>query len=238
MEKRTPRRGDITLGEAHGLEVAVTTACGETFAGKLLNLTMEDAAASFPRDAGPALPVGPLTTLILTSSWLHTPIRVNASVTSRVENGALRNYRYRFKFDSEEVKERVSREVERMRNQRTANRVKPPPAERVAIKLRLPARESSESFETTGYLKDISTGGVGVLVNSRTESVFAATDLIEISFQLPPSSKTVQLTGWIRHRQLQGRRVSYGLEFDTERSENFALQLDEIAKYIALCKRQ
>lgn len=246
MENFESGQGGATSPEVHGFEVAVVTADGETFAGTLVDLHTEDAEASFPRDAGPVLPIGLATTLSFTAPWMRAPIQVDAKVISRVESGASRIYRYRLKFDSDELKRRLSREASRVYNQRTANRVAPAPGESVAVALKLPAADRSLELPTnatadvsvTGRLKDISTGGVGVFLGRKAENVLADTELVEISFELPPSSEPLTLMGWIRHRRLKGNRMSYGIEFDTELSKNFAPQLDRIIHYIVRHQEQ
>lgn len=225
-------------GEVHGLEVAAMTGDGDTTVGKLVDLTLEGAAVSFPRYDEPALPVGSRCTLIFTAPWLQTPLQVGASATSRADSGELRNYRYQFEFESEEQRRRLSREAERVRDQRTASRVEPSSAEPVVVRVKLTGQQPSTSgpqaddFEVTGNLRDISTGGAAVLVERAAEIVLATTDLVDVSFQLPQGSKTLQLRGWIRHRALRDELMSYGLEFDTH-AEDFGQQLDEIVRYIA-----
>jgi hypothetical protein len=66
----------------------------------------------------------------------------------------------------------------------------------------------------------------------------ATTDVIDVSFQLPHGSRLLHLRGWIRHRELQGDHMSYGLEFDRAHAEDFAQQLDEIVRYIAQRRRE
>lgn len=226
--------------EVHGLEVTVTTAAGEAFAGTLVELSTEDTEASFPRDSAPALPIGSMATLIFDAPWLREPIEVDAQVLLRVEAGAMRIYRYRLQFESDELKKRLAREASRVQNQRTANRVKPAPGESVAVALNLPATngasestaDATDDISVTGDLKDISTGGIGVLLDLKAESVFVATELVEICFAVPPSCEPLTLLGWIRHRRPEGNHISYGIEFAAELSDNFTPQLDQIIQYI------
>ncbi len=226
--------------EVHGLEVTVTTATGDAFLGTLVELSAEDTEASFPRDSAPALPIGSTATLTFNAPWLLAPIEVSAQVLLRVEAGAMRRYRYRLKFESDELRKRLAREASRVQNQRTANRVKPAPGESIAVALDLPAANGSSESTTdethdvsvTGYLKDISTGGIGVVLDPKAENVFAATELVETCFAVPPSCEPLTLLGWIRHRRPDGDRVCYGIEFDTELSDNFTSQLDQIIQYI------
>lgn len=246
MQNFESGQGGAVAPGVHGFEVAVTTANGETFAGTLVNLHTEDAEASFPRENSPALPLGVTTTLNFMAPWLRTPIEVAANVISRVESGTSRIYRYRLKFDSDELQRRLAREASRVRNQRTANRVKPASGASVAVTIKLPAAkgasespaEASGDFSATGRLKDISTGGVGVFLSRKAESVLAETELVETSFELPPSGELFTLMGRIRHRRLKGNRMSYGIEFDAELSENFTPQLDRIIQYIVRCQEQ
>ena len=106
--------------------------------------------------------------------------------------------------------------------------LKLPPADR---SLELPADVTGD-FSATGRLKDISTGGIGIFLSRKAEHVLAATELVEMSFELPPTNEPMTLMGWIRHRRLKGNRMSYGIEFDAELSDNFAPQLDQIIQYI------
>ncbi len=231
-------------GEVHGLEVAAMTADGDTTLGTLIDLTAEGAAVSFPRYADAALPVGSRSTLIFTAPWLRTPLQVAASAISRADSGELRRYHYQLHFESEEQRRRFSREAERVRNQRMASRVRPSATEPVVVQVELTGEHRSPSgarvadVELRGSLKDISVGGAAVLIDSGAETAFATTDVIDVSFQLPHGSRPLHLRGWIRHRELQGDLMSYGLEFDSAHAEDFAQQLDEIVRYIARRRRE
>lgn len=228
-------------GEVHGLEVAAMTADGNTALGKLIDLTVESAAVSFPRYADAALPVGSRSTLIFTAPWLQTPLQVGASATSRADSGELRKYYYQLHFESEEQRRRLSREAGRVRDQRMASRVRPSATEPVVVRVELTGEHQSSSdnaVELKGSLKNISVGGAAVLIDREAEAALATTDVIDVSFQLPQGSKLLRLRGWIRHRELQDDLMSYGLEFDRTHAEDFAEQLDEIVRYIAQRRRE
>ena len=79
---------------------------------------------------------------------------------------------------------------------------------------------------------------MGIFLSCTAESVLAETELVETSFELPPSGELFTLMGRIRHRRLKGNRMSYGIEFDAELSENFTPQLDRIIQYIVRCQEQ
>lgn len=230
-------------GEVHGLEVAAITADGDTALGELVDLTSDGAAISFPRYANTMLPVGTRSTLIFTAPWLKRPLQVEASATSRADSGELRNYHYQLHFESEEQKRRFSREAERVRNQRMASRVRPSAEEPVVVRVKLISQRSlpsdtQDDFEVTGNLKNISVGGAALTVERSAETTLATTDVVDISFQLPQGSMPLHLRGWVRHRELQGDLMSYGLEFDRTYAEDFAQQLDEIIRYIARRRRE
>jgi hypothetical protein len=231
-------------GEVHGLEVAAMTADGNTALGKLIDLTIESAAVSFPRYADAALPVGPRSTLIFTAPWLQTPLQVGAIATSRADSGELRKYHYQLHFESEEQKRRLSREAGRVRDQRMASRVRPLATEPVVVRVELTGEHGlssdtqADAVELEGSLKNISVGGAAVLIDREAETALATTDVIDISFQLLQGSKPLHLRGWIRHRELQDDLMSYGLEFDRTHAEDFAGQLDEIVRYIARRRRE
>jgi hypothetical protein len=174
---------------------------------------------------------------------LQTPLQVGACATSRADSGELRNYHYQLNFESEEQKRRLSREAERVRDQRMASRVKPSTAEPVAVRVELATHKedqpvAQDGFEVIGNLKNISAGGAAVLVERNAETVLATTDVVNVSFELPQGSRPLRLRGWIRHRELQDNLMSYGLEFDRAPIGDFTQQLDEIVRYIARRRRE
>lgn len=237
------KRYRVTPDEAYTLAVTVKTADGETFAGELLDIAIDGAGTRFPRDVGPTLAVGQTATLTFTSVRLRKPIQVHAKVRSRVELGAFRSYRYGFEFNEwEELERRLSGEIHELFNQRVSYRVEPDPVQPMEAVLKLthasqllvrdaPADEAGE-FEAVGQIKDISAIGIAIIIDREVEVTLASTDLVDVSFRLPKSDKTVQLVSWIRNRELQGDNVCYGLEFDPDQSEYFTGQQNEIVKYI------
>ena len=48
----------------------------------------------------------------------------------------------------------------------------------------------------------------------------------------------VEFRAWVRSRRLEDEDVHYGLEFDSERSEDFGRQQDEIIEYVMVCQRE
>jgi c-di-GMP-binding flagellar brake protein YcgR len=243
MDVEGRKRYRVTPDEAHTLAITVKTAEGETFTGELLDITIDGAGTRFPRDIGPTLAVGQPATLTFTSLRLRKPIQVNAKVRSRVELGAFRSYRYGFEFSEwQELQRRLSGEIHELFNQRMSYRVEPDPAQPIEaiVKLtqadRLAVHDAPpkvpEEFKAVASVKDISAIGTAILIDREAEVTLAATDVVEVSFQLPISDKTVELVSWIRNRQLQDESVCYGLEFDADRSEYFERQQNEIIKYI------
>ncbi len=243
MDLEGRKRYRVTLDQAHTLNVTVKTADGESFAGELLDITIDGAGTRFPRDVGPTLAVGQPATLTFTSARLRKPIQVYAKVRSRVELGAFRSYRYGFEFNQwEELQRRLSGEIHELFNQRVSYRVEPNPAEPVKAVLKLAQEQYPSSsdaappeaatFETAGIVKDLSLIGLAILVDREAEVTLAATDLVDVSFRLPMSQNKLQLVSWIRNRQLQDDHVCYGLEFDPDRSNHFKTQQDEIMKYV------
>lgn len=234
MELEGRKRYRVTPADEHSLSVTVKTVDGQSYAGELLDLTIEGAGTRFLRDAGPTLAVGQAATLTFTSARLHKPIRVPAKVRSRAELGAFRSYRYGFEFDDfEALSRRLSREISQLFNQRTLYRVTPDPAAPVHALIRLPEKPIAQgAFEAAGTVRDICGVGLAIVVNRDVETALAATDFVEICLQLPPRDNLLQLASWIRHRELLDEGVCYGLEFDTNRSNAFQQQQNEILRYV------
>ncbi|MFQ5937620.1 MAG: PilZ domain-containing protein [Acidiferrobacterales bacterium] len=228
----------VTPDQPHSLDITVETADGETFPAELLDLTVEGAGTRFRREAGPTLAIGQGARLTFKSARFRRPIHVHAKVRSRVELGAFRSYRYGFEFDErDELQRQLSGEIHRLFNQRLAYRVEPDPADPVDAEITLdlgdpPLLSASDDFRAHGRVRDLCASGTAILVDRSVETTLAATDLVAVSFQLPTSGVELQFSAWIRHRELQGERVCYGLEFDADRSQRFNTQQGEIMKYV------
>ena len=227
----------VTPDQQQSLDVTVQTADGRIFSAELLDITVEGAGTRFRRDAGPTLALGQAATLTFTSARLRQPIQVHAKVRSRAELGAFRSYRYGFEFDErDELQRQLSGEIFSLFNQRLSYRVEPDPAEPIEMWIRLPEQDSATPHSASesmalGRVKDICGVGAALLLDREVDAIFAATDLVEVSFALSDKGARLHLAAWIRHRELQDEYVCYGLEFDSVRSQQFTQTQKEILGY-------
>ena len=97
--------------------------------------------------------------------------------------------------------------------------------------LELAAPGSTAETMARGRVKDICGVGAALLLDREVETIFAATDIVEVSFTLPFTGARIHLAAWIRHRELQDEYVCYGLEFDSARSQQLTQQQNEILRY-------
>lgn len=214
---------------------------------EVLNVNIAGAAMRLPREAGPALAIGQPVTLTFTGAHLPDPLQVHAKVVAC----SFQHGRCGVEFvGSEGLHKRLSPKAYSLFNRRAAYRVKLSPAELavVAIKLlkvdwipssRPSAQGPPPANEYVGQLKDISATGIAIWVDLKVSAILKFSQLLEISFGLPPSSEPLlRLTCWVRHSQAQGELVCYGLEFDRVRSKHFQRQQDKIAEYVMRRQRE
>ena len=238
---KTQMRYRTMPGGEERLDVAGKTASGEAFLGEIVALNSDGAVTHFARERKPRLAVGQRTMLTFTASWLAVPIEIEATVESREEREAFRCYRFLFE-KSEGLESQLSEGLYQVCNRRSALRVEPHPKQPIEVALKIPqglAGESGDASElhATVRLRDISATGVGLILESHFERVFAAVDFAEMCFCLPPSSTPVHLAAWIRYRQLEGDSVRYGLQFTPKHSVRFEAQRVEIIDYVTRRQR-
>jgi hypothetical protein len=231
---------DDSVPSARGRRLdAVVEAAGRRFRGKVHYVNDRRAGIDFSRTEMPTLPLDEPAALRLSAPWLGTHVELEGKVRSRAERRTFR--RYGFEFECPEGWS--SDELHRLLDRRSAVRVEPSEAEPVEVCLRLPSGVAPPpgafaDLEATGRLTDISTTGIGVVLEPHVEVAFAAVELVEASFCLPPHPTRIELAARIRFRRLEKEALCYGLRFDAEHSRRFKQQRTEIEAYIARRKRE
>lgn len=232
-EKRRVYR--VAPDDVNALDVTVKTEDGEVFPGKVLDVTIDGVGISFEKEGGPELGLSKKVTLIFSGAALDDPVEVFGDVTSRVEAGELRHYRYGFAFDqSAELEKRLPAGIFGLFNRRGAFRISPDPTKPVEVSVTAPGVRGTK---ITTLLKDISISGLGFLLEPEAESILGAIEVIEMSFRLPTSDEDFELLGRIRRRELIEKDILYGVQFD-DQTEDFARRREEISAYVMHRQRE
>ncbi len=216
----------MELDKATDLAVSIPDSEGRPCSGRLLDISGYGAGARFLAAECPTLAIGQVVKLIFTSERLKNPVTATARVQNRTEEEDSRRYGFRF-LEGEKLDAQLPPALRKLFNRRQAVRVAPDPD--LPVPVTMEAEEHGPRVE--GRLADLSSLGAGASLDSEAESGLAETSRVGISLVLPSILPT-HLIGDIRHRRLIGAEIRYGVEFDPERSENFARQQDLITRYV------
>lgn len=251
----------VQVSETNPIGIRLVTGKGETGTGSALNISAGGAGVRFDAADSPKLFIGQRVTLTLLSARLGEPVSVTATTRSRLDRGTFRQYG--FEFDIDIVERRMSRQLRRLFNRRTAYRVRPLTREPIFMRISRPGEkapppprtararplepEAGEAVEpqprivdplTLVKVKNLSVRAVAVLIEPELDVALAAEDALTISFYLPGSPILQRLYCQIRRREWEGHRVLYALEYDTERSVRFEKQRDALSIYVMRRQRE
>lgn len=223
------------------LQLAVKADTGATYFGEVLALGAPGIETRFDRENAPALAVGRVVTLAFRSPRFAKPMDLKASVTWREETELARGYGFRLEAGAElELSLQV---LYSLVNQRHAHRVRPRMTESIAVVLALPERDAAGETRrklrsTKSVLRDISVSGLSVTVPPDVEPAFSEVELLQVAVHMPHGAMPLPLMAWVRNRRLEEAGVTYGLEFDAERSEQFDARHKEIVDYVMRRQRE
>jgi len=240
-ENRTNYR--VVPDDDDQLSVRYTDPDGKTHSGCVVDTSVGGIAVGFDSEQPPHIPLTTWTTLALESPSLSESLAIEVEVKSRTDNGQIRRYGFQF-LKPDRLKRALPPELRRLFNQRAAIRVRPPSDAPVQVDLEPSLRQPGADTVVTlqggpvdedcffeAVMLDISVFGMGVRIDMDTEHAFADTELVHVSFTLPPSPRVLQMDSWIRSRFIKAGQLCYGLEF--VESEN-----DHIVEYVMRLQRE
>ncbi|MHC4416203.1 MAG: PilZ domain-containing protein [Planctomycetota bacterium] len=225
VERRAQYR--VQTDDSKGLQLTLVGPDDTPFPGQLLDVSASGAGARFSAPNCPSLAVGQEAALLLTSVPLRISLTISSRVQSRTEEDESRRYGFRF-LEGQQLDARVAPALRTLFNRRGAVRVCPDPKSPVKVVL----DSGPGSPPTEGWLENISATGARIRLEADAESTFVWTTSVGLSLFLPDCGDPLQLTGNIRHRQLVGGGIHYGLEFDSQLTDNFPRQQEAIVKYV------
>ena len=99
---------------------------------------------------------------------------------------------------------------------------------------------SIETFKTTGRMRDVSSDGVGVIVDGESEKRLARVVQVSVTFLLPGQGRPLTFEAWIckRFRLDDENAVCYGLSWDPAGSSDFASQQQRVTDYVMTRQRE
>jgi hypothetical protein len=206
-------------------EVAIRRARGEVFTGEVTDFTPEGLGVRFPRRANfGELHDRELVDLTVQAPHLRHPIQVRARVMSVRQSECEQHYGFRL----------LTRHVaglggvHKVFNRRSSYRVEPNPAA-PPIEVRVRAVAAPQKIHKV-RLKTISPMSLSVI--GPTILDLGGDGHVELSFELPTSSRTVQLRGRVGRRAFERTGVQQVVTFDPEHSEDFSQNQAEVMDYV------
>ncbi len=172
-------------------------------------------------DVDPDLPVptSPGNQVELTV-WLvmrHRAVVVSAEIVTETTHGDARRLGLRF-VDPESVDRELARELGVVFNRREEERH--PVSEFTPVSLVARGTDGPTIFATAC---DLSDGGVGVTMAPMDEARLSGGTRFDARIELDDAHGPLEASVELRHRRLAGGRVTYGLRFDPEPPDRFAV---------------
>ena len=219
----------VELHEAEGLTVTVADAHGSKTSGRLLDVCGAGAGVRFAMPHVPNLVIGHVIDLVFSSDEIPEPLTVAAQVQHRTdEKEGTRRYGFRF-LQGQQVETHLAPGLRKFFNRRRGMRVAPDPYEPINVTLQAPDADAPVDVR----LENLSELGAKISLETELEPSFTDTTLVEVSVVMPGAREPLEIFGEIRHRQLVGERVHYGIEFNAERSHDFAAARKVLSAYVA-----
>ena len=193
---------------------------------RVIELNVGECEFLCPDSNAHALHLGERVRLTFSAPVLDEPLGILARVVYRSEADEGRHYRVRFPQLG-----KLPSCIYTLFNRRSAYRVSPSYRGKPHIRIRsltpdVPSREAD------AQVKDISVSGIGLLLALDTESKFGDFGSIALELSIPGTEQPVKLIGNIRNRRLQDDQLVYGIEFDPEKTEDFAAQQEIVRRYV------
>lgn len=219
----------VELDQTSDLGVTISGPNGEAIEGRLVDVSASGAGVRFRRDGAPSLTVGQTVDLVFSSPDLAEPLTVPATVQHRTEEDDEGWRRYGFRFMQSQVFQAyLPATLREFFNRRRGMRVGPDPYRPITVTMQAPDADAAVDtrMENLGAL------GARVSLRAEQDASFADTTIVELVMEIPGARQPLGLVARIRYRRLVGRRIQYGLEFDTKRSADFKKTSSVIGKYV------
>ena len=228
-ERRDAYRVAVSGDDAIGAEVIGKSGRA---AGEVADLSLKGAAIRFPLAQDPTFGVGALVTVLLDCGQDEV-VEVEATVQTRTELNDARRFGFTF-ADSRALRVKLNAGLLELFNQRKAFRVEPSATVPVTVRIRV------DELEITGRLRDISTDGVGVLMDATAEDQLSHVLDVNLVLHLPDGGAPLRVKASIRNRTRTDKknRICYGLRFDPASSSSPSEDHQRLVAYVMLRQRE
>ncbi len=196
-----------------GLVVSVDALAGESFEGRVIDLTDTSVLIEFPLPDGPDLPIAEATELVFTGENLASPRIANARVASWRGDGTSTFYRFT-------IKRSDSAALSIAEFEHRSWRITPCDDCYVGLGWDQEGKEESVSAS----LGDISESGVSALLGAEADRALVKaqgsrppTDRwkLRVTTRLPGNEEPLSVPGWVLYRVQADSMIKYGVEFQS-----------------------
>ena len=183
------------------------------------------------------LPAKPSSMLALSSrvelevGWIpgEPPLEVQAFVRDLATADSLTRCELEFDLEGPMGRNLTPETLKLIFNRRRSERVTLERAEQPVV--RMTDERTGETVE--GWLRDISTGGIGLRLLLSDVPDLADTESVRLEFTLPGGSPSFKLAGSLRNCRPQGAYVVLGFEFERPGSDAVDFERDEILEFVS-----
>lgn len=191
------------MDQPSDLALAVLEGTGSPRFEPILAISWGEVRVSFAVEEAPVLLIGQAVQLGFRGAGIDGVARVRGFVSQRVDDVGRRTYSFQLEHGDGTA-------LDATVNRRASPRVTPDPAAPIRVVL----RESEDGQSVSTLLRDLSEGGLSVLVGREQEWLLAHLDELRIELRLPGESELLSLPARVRHRRLARTAIHYGMSFE------------------------
>ena len=219
--------------ESDGLTIAMVIDEQTWIAERVVDVTINGAAALFPKEGIPELAEGKTVRLRVNIPGKTTPITIEASIVASAFTDD-EEWKYSFRFDrSDALLNELSQDLHSLFNRREAYRISRDAADsNVGIELEFPPQFNDDVRYHVG-MKDLSLTGAAILTSEDLDEDLVDTEFVKLFVTLPNHAEPLQLGARLRHREVHNNVITYGVKFDPKSSTDYAAYAEEILAIMA-----
>ena len=224
----TRRQYRVSPISTDDLSIAIVVSRHRCVPGRIVDVSAGGIGLLFDPQSDVVRRVGQTLWLRISSNYLSEPLTASAVILRRTEVEEGRLYGLEF-FDSLGLLSDLPPEFAGLFNQRREHRIEPDPEHPIEVKV-----EGIDDlvFEVKAFLRDLSTEGLSFRAPPLAECVLSKTKVADVSFRLEEGSEELTFCGRIRHRDLVGDCICYGVCFLPELTDNFQVKRAKLETYV------
>ena len=186
--------------------------------GRVVDNDQSSILVAFTPEDAPQLPIAEEVQIELTGN--DASLKVKARVVFQGERDHQIEYRFR-------LGPKDAPRLARLFRRRTAFRATPDPRQPINVGVM-----TDEQLRFDAAMFDISAKGLSLLVNADDETKLFRSKHLRLTFHLPNQARLSEVFAVVRQRSLEGSVIRYGLQLDPRATEDFALQIERITRYV------